>query len=203
MKLYVDDAVSPGCSMTRAIADLTGQKLEVVPVAADFKKSKEWKDMNILDQMPILATSEGTLQDHTAICKYLCSLKGSHLGKNATERSQVDQWISFRNCNLVKTCQIINDGVFGTGSVKEADFKTANSDLKNHLRVINTGLEGKKWLVGDDVTVADIVLSLTLKFAFQTVVDAGQRKAPVMKNVSAWAETCYALPAIKKICGNV
>jgi hypothetical protein len=24
-----------------------------------------------------------------------------------------------------------------------------------------------------------------------------------MKNVSAWAETCYALPAIKKICGNV
>jgi hypothetical protein len=24
-----------------------------------------------------------------------------------------------------------------------------------------------------------------------------------MKNVSAWAEACYALPAIKKICGNV
>lgn len=76
--------------------------------------------------------------------------------------------------------------------------------MKNALRVINSELEGgKKFLVGNDATCADIVLSMTLKFAFQTVIDAGQRKAPVMKNVSTWMQTCLDLPSIKKICGNV
>lgn len=189
--------------MTRAVADITGQKMEIICVDKDFKGSKEYKEMNMLDQMPILSTSEGSLQDHSAICKYLCTLSNSHMGKTAAERSQVDQWISFRNSSLVNTCQTINDGVFGTGKVTDADFKAANTELGNHLRVMNTALDGKKWLVGDDVTCADIVCAMTLKFAFQTVVDAGKRKAPVCKNTAAWAQLCFDLPAIKKICGNI
>jgi elongation factor 1-gamma len=66
---------------------------------------------------------------------------------------------------------------------------------------MNTSLEGKKWLVGAEASVADVIVAAALMLNFQTTLDAGFRKA--MKNVEAWASACYALPAFQKIFGNV
>ena len=69
------------------------------------------------------------------------------------------------------------------------------------MKILNGGLEGKKFLCGNDLTIADIVLAVHLMTSFQTVLDGGFRKA--MKNVQAWAEAVYALPSMQKCFGNV
>lgn len=73
--------------------------------------------------------------------------------------------------------------------------------LKKDVRVLHTALEGKKWLVGDQMTIADIVLANSLLYAFQTVLDAGFRKS--CKNLDTWATACYAVPEMVKVHGNV
>lgn len=69
------------------------------------------------------------------------------------------------------------------------------------MRIINTALEGKKFLLGDEVSLADIILASSLMYAFQTCLDGGYRKS--VKNVDAWAAKVYALPEMEKVHGKV
>lgn len=89
----------------------------------------------------------------------------------------------------------------GHRAISEADFKKAVANLKSQVKIVNDVLKGRNFLVGDKVSVADVVVSFSLMIAFQTVLDSGYRKA--MGNVSAWFERCMALPSFTKIIGSV
>jgi len=69
------------------------------------------------------------------------------------------------------------------------------------MKVLNTALEGKKFLVGDSISLADVILAAALQNAFQTVLDAGFRKA--MKNVEPWIKSVYAVPEYVAVQGSV
>jgi len=201
MKLYVNNPVQTDSACCRIVADLTGQKLEIVNVSDDAV----WKGLGTsADRAQVLETAEGVLHGHNAISKYFCALAGGKfLGGSAVEKSHVDQWIAFSNTTLLPCVRTIGDAIFGLATVTKADYDEASKNLKVHMKVLNTHLDGKKWLVGNEMTVADIVVVLVLQHAFQTVLDAGFRKTPIMKNVNAWAEACFALPAVIKVQGNV
>ena len=62
-------------------------------------------------------------------------------------------------------------------------------------------MQGKEYLVGKSITVADIVLFQGLSLAFQAVFDGGFRKA--MPNVNTWWERIAKLPEVVGRVGNV
>jgi len=62
-------------------------------------------------------------------------------------------------------------------------------------------LKGKQYLVGNGVTVADIVLSTAFIPCFQTVLDAGFRKG--MPNFSAWFAKCMANQGFINVVGII
>ena len=66
---------------------------------------------------------------------------------------------------------------------------------------MNTHLDGKKWLVGDNITLADVsnFVSLIVPFAF--VHDGGFRKA--MPHASAWFQRLSQESAVRSVVGNV
>jgi elongation factor 1-gamma len=74
-------------------------------------------------------------------------------------------------------------------------------NLKNDIKTINTALEGKKYLVGDELTIADVIVASNLMYSLQTVLDGGFRKA--MKNIDSWAKSVYELPAFVSVHGHV
>jgi elongation factor 1-gamma len=202
MKLYVLNPTSPCCGVVRIVADMAGQKLDVQVVDEAFRKSAEWKGMMTTDTFPLLKTDEGCLQQSSAICAYLATLAGGKLlGATATERSQVDQWVSYANSTITPSASVVSTGIFGWGDVMQNDWNDAAKNLKAYMKVINTSLEGKKFLVGAEATIADVIVAAALMLNFQTTLDAGFRKA--MKNVDAWAQACFALPSYQKIFGNV
>lgn len=92
-------------------------------------------------------------------------------------------------------------GIFGWGEISQADWNEAMAKLKKDVRVLHTALEGKKWLLGDEMSIADIILANSLLYAFQTVLDAGFRKS--CKNLEAWATTCYDVPEMVTVHGKV
>merc|ERR1711988_97325 len=158
--------------------------------------------MNHTGLYPLLKTKEGTLNESVAIAKYLCSLAdGKLLGKTAVEQSHVDQWISFANTTVMPCSYQVNMGIFGWGEITQTKWNEESKNLKAHIKVLNTALEGKKFLVGDSATLADLVLIDYLFYNFQTVLDGGFRKA--MKNVDAWAQACLDLPEFVKVFGKV
>lgn len=181
---------------------MTGQKVQYVTIDDEFRKSAEYKNLTTTDKFPLLQTSEGGLHETTAICKYFCALADNKfLGSNAVQRSQVDQWISFNNTSLVNNLYKVYQGIFGWGDISQPDWNEALNNVKKNVRVMHTALEGKKWLVGDELSIADIVLANSLLYAFQTVLDAGFRKS--VKNVDAWATACYAYEPMVKVHGKV
>lgn len=57
---------------------------------------------------------------------------------------------------------------------------------------LNNVLKGRKWIVGDAPTLADIMCGLTLLTSFQLVFDAGFRKGRA--DLAKWFEGFSALP---------
>ena len=132
MKLFVNSPVHWTANVARIAAELTGQKVEVV-----IKENKVTPTQ--------LQTAEGTLNDCTAIAKYLATLGGgAMLGSNAVERSQVDQWIAFTNSTLVPCTNVVNSGIFGLPEVPmQGAWNEQSKNLKAHVKTLNTALEGK------------------------------------------------------------
>ena len=202
MKLYVNNPLSLPNALARIALDLTGQTAEIVVADEAMRKTPAYKALTTTDKFPLLQTAEGCLHESTAIAKYFCALAGGKfMGKTAVERSQVDQWISYANTTIFPAGVTCMYGIFGWGEVQTADWNEAAKNLKAYCKVLNTHLEGKKWLVGDEMTIADVVVAYFLSYPFQTILDGGSRKA--MKNVSPWAESVYAHPSVMKVCGQI
>ena len=69
------------------------------------------------------------------------------------------------------------------------------------MKVLNDHLNGKYFLVGDSLTIADIVVAGFLTMFFQTLFDAGYRKA--VPHVTNWFERCMGLPSFIRRLGRV
>ena len=64
--------------------------------------------------------------------------------------------------------------------------------MKDAAKSVNTALKGKKFLVGDKLTLADIIVAWSLTTAFQLSFDAGFRKAHA--DLNKWFEAYTQLP---------
>jgi elongation factor 1-beta len=91
--------------------------------------------------------------------------------------------------------------VFGHVVVKQSAHLEAVKMLKVKLKALDTHLEGKQFLVGSTMTVADVVLAVSLSIAFQTVLDAGFRKA--MPHLTAWFTLCTQHSAFQGRLGAI
>lgn len=66
---------------------------------------------------------------------------------------------------------------------------------------MNDALKGKTYLVGSNITIADIVMFFVCKPVFSMCIDASERKKHA--NVLKWFEGIHKLPAIAKYSGKV
>jgi elongation factor 1-gamma len=181
---------------------MTGQKAELVIADEAFRKTPGYKALTTTDKFPLLQTGDGNLHESTAIAKYFCTLAGGkYLGTTAVERAQVDQWIAFGNTSVYPNWWIVCQGIFGWGEVTQTEFNDASKNLKAFVKTIDTHLQGKEYLVGNELSLADVFLANLFLYPFQTILDGGFRKA--MKNITKWAESVYALESFVKITGRV
>jgi len=122
------------------------------------------------------------------------------LGGDLVERAHVDQWTTWLIAGtFVKGYPAIG-AVFGYAAVDKDEFKKAVDHIKSMVRVIDANLKGD-WLVGSNVTVADLALAGILQIAFQIVLDNGFKKAA--PKACAWFGRVSALPEFISVFGRV
>jgi elongation factor 1-gamma len=151
----------------------------------------------------MLETEQGTLFESGAIARFIAKRgdNKSLLGSNEFESAQVDQWIDFSRGSFAPHVIPIYIATFGVAPSNADTYNEAVKALKEALKTLNTGLEGKEYLVGNTLTVADLINFTTLVIPFQVALDAGFQKA--MPNVTAWFQRIAKIPEVVKRMGNI
>jgi len=147
-----------------------------------------------------LVTPQGNINDGVAIAKYMADGHAIN-GANHEERARVDQWIWWCITTAFGDQRKAIGAVYGQLEVLQAEYNESMNKIKANAKTLNGVLNGKQWLVGDNVTLADIMVACTFVSAQQTILDGGFRKA--MPHYSAWFERVMALPEVIAVMGNV
>ena len=85
--------------------------------------------------------------------------------------------------------------------VTQEDYNEALKNFKSNIRLVNNAVEKKDFLVGSQVTIADVMLALPISMGYQTFLDPGFRKS--VPHLDKWLLRCIALPEFKRRIGNV
>ena len=152
-------------------------------------------------KVPAAETADGPLFESNAIAYYVAVKAGVLLGANAYEQAQVIQWLSVADNEVLPPISAWYYPLMGYAPMNEQAIKKAKEDCKKVLAVLDKALASKTFLVGERVSLADIVLSCTLLNLFTKLMEEKDREPFV--HVLRWFQTCVNQPAFKRVLGNV
>ncbi len=201
MKLY-QNPMSPPCR--RVLATIYHLNSPVEMQSVDFQspemKNAEFMKMNPNGALPLLQDGDFHLWESVAIMQYLADKKGSTelFPQDAKSRADISRW-NFWNAyhfgpatgtfvweNLVK--KMLNAGEPDANAVKKA-----TEDFHKYAKVLDQQLEGKQFVTGKNVTLADFSLGSNLMYA-----EAAHLPWDSYTNIKAWYKRLETLDAWKK-----
>jgi elongation factor 1-gamma len=179
---------------------LTNANVQHENVPADSPQKPDLLQRSPTGTLPVLQTSQGYLSESHAICVYINdTANGTLMGSNALERAQVLQWGEFVTCEIQPNNTLTVYSLVGYYEYNQQTFNTALARVRTHLKTLNTALQGRTYLVGNSVTLADIELYMTLKFYYLLAFTEEDRKT--FSNVTAWFTNIANHPTVVQVCG--
>ena len=150
-----------GNSYKAALAlELSG--LDWEPVYVDFfagqARSAEFRDLNVMGEAPALVDGDLTLTQSGAIQDYVVEKSGKLGGKNSTDRREILRWILWDNHKLSSPAGMTRFLIHFLPKDKQPEgvIPFTQARLKAAYATLNTHLEGREWIVGDAMTIADL-----------------------------------------------
>jgi glutathione S-transferase len=201
MKLYMNK-LSPNVRRVRLTAAVLGLELEEksLDFAKGEHKSPEYLELNANGAIPTLVDGDFVLSESRAIMQYLAAKKPESglLPKDEGARADVTRWQFWDSAHWspalgTLTFQKFLKPMMGMGDPDLAKVEEAYAGIKRFGAVLNKRLDGKKWVVGDAMTVADLTIASSLMYAKQTDVSLAEHP-----NVEAWFGRITELDAWKK-----
>ncbi|MEJ6403590.1 glutathione S-transferase family protein [Yoonia sp. 2307UL14-13] len=139
---------------------LAGEAWE--PVFVDFFKgasrSPEFRALNVMGEVPVLEDGDTVLTQSGVIQDYISSKTGKLGGKSAAERREVLRWMFFDNHKVSGVAGPLRFNMnFLPEEKRNADVNAFMAmRLSSALKVIEFHLDGRDWLAGEEITIADI-----------------------------------------------
>ena len=125
---------------------------------ADVEKRNSYVLKTPTCTLPLLETKEGNVSESIAIELYLAKKNDKNLlGANALENAKINQWIEFASCEIKRCLKAIIYPVFGWSCYCKDTANKENENLKKYIKVLENVLKENKYLLGDRLTLADIV----------------------------------------------
>jgi len=154
------------------------------------------------NQDPVIETPFGKKIGQAFAISSLLAREAKHeslLGKTPFQQSQVEQFAAIAASSLLPASAVIEGVCFGTQ--KSDKFDHYLQQLKTQVVAIDNALKGKKFLVGDSLTIADVLVFCSLISAYQLVLDAEFRNST--PNTTQWFTHVAGLPEIRKRAGAI
>lgn len=166
-------------------------------------KSSSFLSWNPLGKVPVLETPDGPVWESNAIARYVARLRAdTHLlGKSFYETALIDQWIDFSTTELEPARALWLYPIMGIIQYNEAAYHEAKKDMSKALAVLDAHLIRHTFLVGNQVTLADIVITAALVQPYTTVFAPDYISQ--FPNVTRWFTTIINQPNVAKVIGKV
>ncbi|KAL2611572.1 hypothetical protein R1flu_023264 [Riccia fluitans] len=155
-------------------AEYVGVKIEVLPFERGVtSKTPEFTKLNPIQKVPVLVTPEGGVFESNAIARHVARTKDMLLGSTLYEKAQVDQWCDFAateiDANMARYVYPKLGMTWLATAPNVEEF--ALNGLKRALGALNSYLASQTYVVGNTITVADIVIACNLLLGVKTVID--------------------------------
>jgi elongation factor 1-gamma len=154
-------------------------------------------------KLPVLDTPRGSLFESNAIARYVAKIRRDTELTGATffESSQVDAWMDFCAHEVELPAHMWTFTIMGLIDNDSAIVEKASADLHKALAVLEKHLLLRTYVVGEAITLADIVLVCALYYPYKLVLDAEARDA--YPSVTRWYTTCANQPQFIATLGPV
>jgi glutathione S-transferase len=192
MKLY-------GFGPTRSLRALWGLKeldtdFEFIPInlLAGEHKHPDFLRLNPAGKVPVLVDGDIVIPESAAIVLYLADKYREKrlLPASVQERTQVYRWVMFAVTELEQPLWRISKhtALYPEDKRLPADIVLAKEEFLAMAAILDSHLEGRRFIVGDSVTVADCVTAYLVDWAneFHLIDDFGQ--------LQAYLQRMYARP---------
>ena len=140
-----------------------------VNLVAGEHRRPEFLKINPAGRVPVLVDDDLVLTESVAIVLYLAE-KYPHKGLVPTDlkqRAQVNRWLLFAATELEQPLwRISRHTVLYPAHLRlPAEVSLARQDFKEMVAVLEEHMQGRQFIVGTTVTVADLVCAYTLDWA--------------------------------------
>ena len=131
---------------------------------AGESKTETYEAISPFQRVPAIDDDGFTVAESGAVLLYLAEKYGQLIPADFQGRTKVSQWC-FAAVNTVEwaTLQIKVIDLFGGGEGGEARRADLVKQAQRSLGLLEKQLAGRKWLVGDTFTVADIMMATVLR----------------------------------------
>lgn len=171
MKLYYAETLAP--RKTCAVAEYLDLPIDYVFV--DLRKGEQsapaYLALNPNGKVPTLVDGDKSIWEADAIICYLAQRAESALWpRTAQQQIEVFRWFSWNNQHFYRYGgalyfeHLVKPWV-GLGGPDPAKVAEAQGFFRKHAGVLNQHLKGRKWLLGDDLSVADFAVGVALPYA--------------------------------------
>ncbi len=195
MKLYCfgQSGNSYKAALTLALADI-----EWEPIFVDFfngeARTPEFRKINVMGEVPVLIDGDRTFTQSGVMQYHIARLTGKFDGKTQEEKYEVLRWVLWDNHKMSSqagaTRFIMN---FLPEAKRPAEaIAFMQGRVKAALTTLDMALEGRDWLVGDSITLADISCC---GYLFYPEPFGFERKD--YPNIDAWLDRIAAQPGWK------
>jgi GSH-dependent disulfide-bond oxidoreductase len=207
-KIQLYSTPTPNGVKVSIMLEETGLPYE--PHFIDIGKNETWGPeflaLNPNGKIPAIIDPDGPggkplgLFESGAILVYLAEKTGKLLPKDPARRIETLQWVFFQMAALGPMFGQL--GFFHKFAGREFEDKRPleryRAESQRLLNVVESRLEGRTWIMGDDYTIADIAIvgwirTLTGFYAAGDLVGYG-----TLKNVPRWFDAMMARPAVAK-----
>ncbi|QND51768.1 glutathione S-transferase [Phyllobacterium sp. 628] len=181
-------------------------EVHLVDIGKNESWTPEFLSLNPNGKIPAIIDPDGPggkplpLFESGAILLYLAEKTGKFLPADPALRYQTIQWVFFQMAAIGPMFGQV--GFFHKFAGREYEDKRPlqryANESKRLLGVLETQLEGRQWIMGDEYTIADIatlgwVRNLVGFYGAGDLVDYAS-----LKNVPVWLERCLARPAVQR-----
>jgi glutathione S-transferase len=137
-----------------------------VNLAAGEHRRPEFLKINPVGKIPVLVDGDRVLTESVAIVLYLAekySYKGL-LPAGLNERAQVNRWLMFAATELEQPLWRISrhTALYPEEQRLPGDVILASGEFKEMASVLEKHMQGRQFVAGDSVSVADLVMAYTL-----------------------------------------
>jgi glutathione S-transferase len=172
MKLYYHPASPNG---RRAILTLRQLGLEAEEIVVDFARgdltTPEYTKLNPNQKIPTLVDGDFVLWESNAIMQYLATKKpeAGLLPRDERGRADVLRWQCWNMNHFAPTVGTFNwenllKRVFNAGEPDAAKLAQAEKELPRFAKVLDAQLSSRRYVTGDQLTVADLSIAASLMF---------------------------------------